>query len=179
MAWTTPRTWTTGEVVSASIMNTHVRDNFDQTAPAKATAAGEVFVATAANTIAARTPSQNVVNTSETTASTSYTDLATSGPAVTETTAAAALVWWSGHVSNNTGGQRNFMSVAVSGASTVSASDNQSLIFESDSAGQEACFGTYFRFSGLTSGSNVFTAKYRVDGGTGTFQRRRVLVFPL
>jgi len=27
MAWTTPRTWVTGEVVTASIMNTHIRDN--------------------------------------------------------------------------------------------------------------------------------------------------------
>lgn len=28
MAFTTPRTWVTGELVTASIMNTHVRDNF-------------------------------------------------------------------------------------------------------------------------------------------------------
>jgi hypothetical protein len=27
--WTTPRTWTAGELVTASIMNTHVRDNLD------------------------------------------------------------------------------------------------------------------------------------------------------
>jgi hypothetical protein len=27
MAWTTPRTWVAGEVVTASQMNTHVRDN--------------------------------------------------------------------------------------------------------------------------------------------------------
>ena len=27
MAWTTPRTWVVGEVVTASIMNAHVRDN--------------------------------------------------------------------------------------------------------------------------------------------------------
>lgn len=27
MAWTTPRTWTDGEVVTASIMNAHIRDN--------------------------------------------------------------------------------------------------------------------------------------------------------
>ena len=27
MAWTAPRTWTDGELVTASIMNTHVRDN--------------------------------------------------------------------------------------------------------------------------------------------------------
>lgn len=27
MAWTTPRTWTTNELVTAALMNTHVRDN--------------------------------------------------------------------------------------------------------------------------------------------------------
>lgn len=27
MAWTAPRTWVTGEIVTAAIMNTHVRDN--------------------------------------------------------------------------------------------------------------------------------------------------------
>lgn len=29
MAWTTPRTWVTGETVTSTIMNTHVRDNLD------------------------------------------------------------------------------------------------------------------------------------------------------
>lgn len=28
-SWTTPRTWSTGELVTASIMNTHVRDNLN------------------------------------------------------------------------------------------------------------------------------------------------------
>lgn len=27
MAWTSPRTWTTGELVTAALMNTHLRDN--------------------------------------------------------------------------------------------------------------------------------------------------------
>ena len=27
MSWTTPRTWTTGELVTAAIMNAHIRDN--------------------------------------------------------------------------------------------------------------------------------------------------------
>ena len=27
MAWTTPRTWTTGELVTAAFQNTHIRDN--------------------------------------------------------------------------------------------------------------------------------------------------------
>lgn len=34
MAWTTPRTWTAGETVTAAIMNTHVRDNLAVLAPA-------------------------------------------------------------------------------------------------------------------------------------------------
>jgi len=29
MGWTAPRTWVTGEVVTAAIMNTHVRDNLN------------------------------------------------------------------------------------------------------------------------------------------------------
>src|SRR3990172_3586778 len=52
MAWTAPPSWTTGEVVTASHMNVHVRDNLLETAPAKATAAGDIFYATAANAIA-------------------------------------------------------------------------------------------------------------------------------
>ncbi len=31
MAWTTPRTWVTNELVTAAIMNTHVRDNLNET----------------------------------------------------------------------------------------------------------------------------------------------------
>ena len=49
MAWSDPRDWTTGEVVTAAIMNAHVRDNFDQTAPAKLTTAGDMLYATGAN----------------------------------------------------------------------------------------------------------------------------------
>ena len=49
MAFSDPRDWTTGEVVTAAIMNAHVRDNFDQTAPAKMTAAGDMLYATGAN----------------------------------------------------------------------------------------------------------------------------------
>lgn len=52
MAWTSPRTWTTGELVTASIMNTHVRDNFLATAVATVTTAGDMAYATAANTLA-------------------------------------------------------------------------------------------------------------------------------
>ena len=50
MAWTTPRTWTTGEVVTKAIMDTHVKDNFNMTAPAILTTAGDILYASGANT---------------------------------------------------------------------------------------------------------------------------------
>lgn len=50
-SWTAPRTWVVNEIVTASIMNTHVRDNLLETAPAKATTKGDVFAATAANAV--------------------------------------------------------------------------------------------------------------------------------
>lgn len=55
MAWTAPRTWVTDEVVSASQLNAHVRDNLLETAPAKAAASGDLFQATGATAIAALT----------------------------------------------------------------------------------------------------------------------------
>lgn len=33
MAWTTPRTWVTGEVVTASLLNSHLRDNMNAFLP--------------------------------------------------------------------------------------------------------------------------------------------------
>jgi len=52
MAWTTPRTWVTGEVVTAALLNTHLRDNLDETAPATVTTAGDLVYATGANALA-------------------------------------------------------------------------------------------------------------------------------
>lgn len=52
MAWTTPRTWTTGELVTAAIMNTHVRDNFNTTPAALVTALGDLTPATGTSAMA-------------------------------------------------------------------------------------------------------------------------------
>ncbi len=51
MAWTAPRTWVTGENVTAALMNVHVRDNFLVTAPAQVTTAGDIVYATGANAL--------------------------------------------------------------------------------------------------------------------------------
>lgn len=56
MAWTAPRTWTTGELVTASMMNTHVRDNLLATEAATVTTAGDLAYATGANALARLAP---------------------------------------------------------------------------------------------------------------------------
>jgi len=50
MAWSSPATYTTGQVVTAADLNL-VRDNLLQTAPAKVTTAGDILVATGANAL--------------------------------------------------------------------------------------------------------------------------------
>jgi len=51
MAWTSPRTWVLGEIITASVMNTHIRDNFNATEPAIVTTDGDIVVATAAHAL--------------------------------------------------------------------------------------------------------------------------------
>jgi len=177
MAWTTPRTWVTSEVVSASLMNTHVRDQFNETGPAQVSTAGRILVSDAANSLAGRLLVSDAVTTSETTASTSYTDLATSGPSVTATTSTAAVIWFAARLSNDsTNG--TFVSVDVSGATTTGPSDNRALEFRPATAGYSHSAG-YGYISGLTAGSNTFKLEYKVSAGTGTFSNRRIAVMPL
>ena len=51
MAWTTPRTWVTNEIVTAAIMNAHVRDNLRETSAFTVSAAGALPYADAANSV--------------------------------------------------------------------------------------------------------------------------------
>lgn len=51
MAWTAPRTWVAGEVLTAALLNTHVRDNLLETGAAKVTTAEDILVATGANAL--------------------------------------------------------------------------------------------------------------------------------
>lgn len=168
-----------GATFAASEFNTYVRDNLNETAPAKATAAGQLFVSTGTNAIAARTPDTSNVNTSQTTASTTYTDLATVGPTVTATTGTSALVFISSTMNTSSSGQNVYTSYAVSGASSVTATDDRAVLLQAAAANQAIRATHAYLETGLTAGSNTFTAKYRVTGGTGTYSNRRIAVLPL
>lgn len=181
MAWTSPMTAVANSAFTAAQFNTHVRDNLLETAVAKATTSGTYFVGTGVNAIAERTAKSDSIDpgTAQTTTSTSYTNLTTPGPTVTVTTGTKALVLISCYVFNTNSGEACYVSVAVSGATTIDADDVWCLQYESNSS-QDVLNATRARMFDLTAGSNTFTMKYRVSGpsGTGTFRRRELTVIP-
>lgn len=178
MAWTAPMTAVANSAFTAAEFNTYVRDNLNTTPAALATAASQIFVATGLNSIAARTIGNDFISTNETTASTSFTDLATPGPAVTVTTGPSALVFVTVRM-QNTDSYSSYAGHAVSGASTIAASADDALILDPGTGNQGRSTALTFHAATLTAGANVFTCKYKVDAGTGSFAYRRIVVVPL
>lgn len=178
MAWAVPITFTTGALAAADL-NAMLRDNMNETMPAKATIPGSYFVGTGINTIAQRQVAADVVLTSETRTLASYGDLATPGPAVTVTTGTRVIVVVTAQVSNNTLNGVAQASYAISGATTTAASGAYSLDFQNAGSSQHMA-ASHVSWQQVNAGSNTFTMKYQTQsGGTSTFLRRRILVFPL
>jgi hypothetical protein len=162
MAWAATHSFAVGEVLSASNMNliqANINDLDRRTTTTGATVA-----------------------TSQTTTSTSYTDLATTGPAVTVTIGSSGLAFCDiySSLSNTVSTNAAFMSFAVSGATTVAAADAFSTAFTPPIAGAGARFDSAFLVSSLVAGSNTFTAKYKGNtSGTFSYTDRKILVTPL
>jgi hypothetical protein len=120
-------------------------------------------------------PTTATVATTQSTASVPYVDLTTPGPAVTVETDTAVKVTVTAGL-YNTGTNATYAGFAVSGATTRAALDAET-IQTGSTAGVRASVTAYV--TGLTAGSNTFTMKYRVDGGTGNFYARTIMVEPL
>lgn len=164
MAWTAPRTWTTGEIVTAAQLNVHLRDNLidldRRTSPVFATV----------------TPEQG-------TTSTTFTGLATAGPAVTVTigsTGKALVTLYAYQYSNESGGT-GLAGFSITGATTRAAEDKGALSFVSVSSLQGIRHGCVNPISSLNAGSTTFTTVYRSTSGTNTasFGDRLLSVTPL
>jgi hypothetical protein len=178
MSWSAPMTAVANSVFSAAQFNQYVRDNLNETAPAKATAAGQFFVSTGTNAIAARLLASAVVPTSQTTTSNTFTDLTTTGPSVSASTGARALVMFSSSINNSVTNGASSVSVAVTGATAISASTAWRLVSDGLAASNVVRMGTSHLFTTLSTGTNVFTMKYSVGSGTGSFGDRELIVLP-
>jgi hypothetical protein len=164
-----------GSVFTAAQFNQYVRDNLNMTCPALVTAAGQVLVSDAPNEMAVRIPTAAAISTLQTTTSNTYTNLATVGPTVTVTTGTQAIVFVTADVTCSSSGNAALTSYAVSGATTLAASDTMG--FSGSTSGTQGT--TVSLQTGLTPGSNTFTMQYRTGGGTGTFYNRALFVYPL
>lgn len=182
MAWTSPMTAVANAILTAAQWNAHVRDNLLETAPAKATTAGALFVSTGLNAIAQRIPASNRVATDQATSSPTYTNLTTPGPAVTATTGSQALVIVSCRMSVQNPSAPGFMAAAVSGATTRAAQDAEAFMGMSNSFDAVIHAGSRVTLmTGLTPGANTFTAVYKsgTSSASSAFREREIAVIPL
>jgi hypothetical protein len=167
-----------GSVFTAAQFNTNIRDNLNETAPAKATQVSSHFVGSGVNSIVERLTDVDFISGLETTTSVAYTDLATVGPTVTATTGTRAMVFIRCASENSGAGNGTFMSFEVTGASAFGASDTFAIEFNGLSAGARERRAGMYMFNNLTPGSNTFTSKYKVSAGTGGWLTRQITVFP-
>lgn len=179
MAWTAPTTFVDGNVLTAALLNTNVRDNALETMPGKATIPLQHFVVSGTNALIGRTISYADVAAAENTTSNTYTDLSTVGPTITVTTGTKALVIFTSAIECEDATIRTLsVSVAVSGASTIAAADDIALRLTGlDNKPTQATMAHLF--TTLTGGSNTFTMKYKSVGSVQVkFYRRQLIVIP-
>jgi hypothetical protein len=119
------------------------------------------------------------VATGQTTTSATYVDLATVGPSVTVTTGTKALVILTTQLGNDAALGWASMGFAVSGATTLAAAQATAVSGRANADFISQMSATYL-VTGLTAGSNTFTAKYqRLSLGTSTFTNRVITVIDM
>jgi hypothetical protein len=179
MAWNVPVTWVDNTAVTAAQLNAQLRDNLNETAPAKATTAGRHIVSTGLNTIAEREIRQAYDAGAGTRTSTSFGALsgASAGPAVNNiVTGVLALVVVEAQLNNTNSGSSARMSYDVSGATTSAATDDRGIMLQTGT--NDMRYST-MELQALTAGTNSFNLVYKVSSGTGNFSARTIIVIAL
>lgn len=166
-------TWVANVPLTAAQLNTFVRDNFNETAPGRATTAGSWFITTGRNAIAERVIKSAFDSFGVTVRSSNWSNASPPGPIVVAETGAQALVWLTGDIEVDTtlvadGFSTAYLGFEVTGATSLSPSDERALSWTqmqaSGGASSSARYRqTYAYWVQLTAGSNTFTAKYRIN----------------
>lgn len=165
-----------GSVFTAAQFNTHLRDNLNECPTAKATTPGAYFSVSDTNQIVQRLWSDSIVEAAESTTSTTYGDLTTTGPTVTVTSGPTLFICTTADLVCNTAGQTARTTFNVSGASTIAENDIRAL--KNTSTGNLRA--TVTTVMSVTPGVNTVKMVYRTSGtSTSTFSNRRLIVVPL
>lgn len=168
-----------GSVFTANQYNTYVRNNLLETGVAKVEASGQIIATSGANAVSARTlNSASVGGSAENINSATYTDLSTAGPSVTVDTGSKAMCLITVSLSNTVADSSSFASVEVSGATSISPSEDRAIAMDGVSSSNANRWSGVNLFTTLTAGTNTFTLKYRNSGGNGSFNYRELIVIP-
>ena len=156
--WTTPRTWLTGEVLTAANLNTHLRDNFEY-AKSKLDAGPGAYQATNGALL-----------------STSSTTFVDAGYSITWTaTGAVCIAELSGQWTQSAGGNRNYIQFVLDGVALGNAGDGI----------MDAAPGTSYQplYAGWmftpSPGSHTIKVQWRVSAGSGTMNYNAMTRFRL
>lgn len=171
MAWTIPKTFVANTAITASELNTHIRDNLLETEAALATDQG-YFVDSGLNSISKRHILRHALGGTVTTTSSSYVDLG--GPSLTFESNGAFLASWS--VRHSGGGFEAFASINVSG------SNGPSDTFSCRRKDQVQTFTTHahiWHFNQPTGEITVDLRYRRSNSGTAEFSNRQLTIIPL
>lgn len=180
MAWTAPITFVNG-MLPASQLNQMLRDNMNETAPAKATTAGSYFASSGLNSIAER----EVLNTSYYerfgTTSTTYTAAAPGGIKIQNVAHSGSLIalWTARMYVFSSPSVTNTACVSCEVTGKTSAADSWAV----RTVGGDNAFirGMGFRhFTGLgASTTDQVRMMFRTVAGQSNFSNCELIVFPL
>jgi hypothetical protein len=144
VGWTIPATWNPGQVVSATDLNTHLRDNL--------------------NYLLSGRPKQTIKrdnNANYQTSSTSFVDLDPANLIITLNLNGTAVLLLFTAVANNTGGGVPFIDFEIDGTRFASAGADGLGILAHRSATTIAALVT-----GLSAGNHTFKVKWKTNTGT-------------
>lgn len=147
MAWTTPKTWSVDELLTAADLNEQLRDNMNELkAP----------------------PSANYEldeSSDFTTTSTTFVDVGAALELTVNTNGGDVMVHFHGAITNQTGGEKVMLDVAVDG---VREAGDDGIVLAKPSGAFEVVPVCFTRLiTGLSAGAHTFKLQWAVSAGTG------------
>lgn len=148
-AFTTPRDWSTGELVTATIMNTHIRDNLNALKDPP-TATYEINEGA----------DYSIVNTS------TFTDIDSTDLAlVIVTTGGDVELWFTGNASPGAAADRLFFEISEDGVDIGGNDGIFAIIGSSANAPGHNCSFKYLR-QGVSAASHTYKLRWKTDGAS-------------
>jgi len=173
--------FTPNSVLTASQLNTHLRDNLLELAPAKTSQSGSIVMGAGYNKLAERIPVSARVAAVESVQKTEFSNLVTAGPKVVAKTGTRALVFIAAACGSAGIRQACIMGYDITGATRREASDDRSLYIEGLHAAKDNRWCHIVLEEDLKPGLNTFTCKYKAGTTdfTSTFHDRFICVWPI